>query len=80
MTHNLLNGPCARRSLGLIAWALVGMVPLTGCPSSHPRGDDAGHVGEPCGEVLCDEGLFCCNASCSLCAPAGGGCIAVVCE
>jgi hypothetical protein len=34
---------------------------------------------EPCGTVLCGVGQYCCNASCSLCAPEGGFCTQQVC-
>ncbi len=35
--------------------------------------------GEPCGEGVCEAGSFCCNASCGICAPMGGGCIELAC-
>jgi hypothetical protein len=33
-----------------------------------------------CGDTVCKEGEYCCNESCSICAPIGGGCIAMECE
>ncbi len=36
-------------------------------------------VGEPCNQVVCAAGEYCCNESCSICAPEGGACIQVVC-
>ena len=30
--------------------------------------------GEPCNERRCGAGQFCCNYSCSICAPDGGFC------
>lgn len=36
--------------------------------------------GGQCGTKVCGKGTFCCNASCSVCAPIGGGCTQQVCE
>ncbi|HMJ12411.1 MAG TPA: hypothetical protein VK524_13395 [Polyangiaceae bacterium] len=33
-----------------------------------------------CGSAVCGKGEFCCNASCSTCAPRGGACTQQVCE
>ena len=33
-----------------------------------------------CGENVCGKGEYCCNASCGICAPEGGGCIQLYCE
>ncbi len=33
-----------------------------------------------CGSVTCSAGEFCCNVSCSICAPVGGGCTDKFCE
>lgn len=33
-----------------------------------------------CGDVTCQTGEYCCNASCSICAPLGGACIQIACE
>ena len=35
--------------------------------------------GEPCGDVSCGAGMYCCNASCSICAPLDGACIQLAC-
>jgi hypothetical protein len=35
--------------------------------------------GEACGKNTCGDGQYCCNRSCSVCAPKGGGCDAVLC-
>jgi hypothetical protein len=32
-----------------------------------------------CGDVVCGPGEFCCNESCSICAPDGGACIQIQC-
>lgn len=42
--------------------------------------DHKGACGEPCGEAVCGAGTYCCNASCSICAPDGGSCIQIVCQ
>ncbi|MBN1207650.1 MAG: hypothetical protein JXB05_22490 [Myxococcaceae bacterium] len=36
--------------------------------------------GGPCGSNYCGAGTFCCNPSCGVCAPLGGGCLDVVCD
>ena len=36
--------------------------------------------GEPCGAVVCDNGLECCNASCGICVGPGGVCTQEACE
>jgi hypothetical protein len=35
--------------------------------------------GEACGSRTCGAGEYCCNASCGICAPAGGACIQIAC-
>lgn len=35
--------------------------------------------GGPCGTNFCGPGTFCCNRSCSICAPFGGACTQQVC-
>lgn len=35
--------------------------------------------GEPCGAATCDAGMVCCNASCGVCVPPGGGCTKQAC-
>lgn len=44
---------------------------------------DLGHGGvhfdQPCGNTVCTGGNFCCNASCSICAPPGGHCTQQIC-
>lgn len=44
---------------------------------------DLGHGGvhfdQPCGDTVCTGGNFCCNASCSICAPRGGHCTQQIC-
>jgi hypothetical protein len=36
--------------------------------------------GEPCNQRRCGAGQFCCNFSCSICAPLGGFCTQQVCS
>jgi hypothetical protein len=36
--------------------------------------------GEPCGKIVCEKGLQCCNASCGTCAVPGGVCAQEACE
>jgi hypothetical protein len=35
--------------------------------------------GEPCGRTRCGRGEYCCNPSCGVCTPVGGGCATVYC-
>jgi len=52
-----------------------------GCYQHHGSGgEDAGIRGERCGSLSCALGEVCCNASCEICTPPGGSCIAVICE
>jgi len=37
-------------------------------------------AGQPCNETTCTPQEFCCNFSCSICAPRGGFCIQIICE
>ncbi len=39
-----------------------------------------GTSGTACGVNVCDSGQYCCNSSCSMCAPIGAGCVQMVCE
>ena len=46
-------------------------------PGSQPFFDECGcgcEVGQVCGSAFCGAGEFCCNESCSICAPEGGVC------
>lgn len=50
---------------------------------SQPFFDDCGcgcQEGVACGSTLCGAGQFCCNKSCSLCAPEGGACTQQFCS
>src|SRR5262245_19998213 len=43
-------------------------------------GSDAPPItGQECGKSVCQDGEFCCNASCGICAPEGGACILIAC-
>jgi hypothetical protein len=37
-------------------------------------------AGQPCNQTTCNPDEFCCNFSCSICAPRGGFCIQIICE
>ena len=37
-------------------------------------------MGQPCNETVCTPQEFCCNFSCSICAPRGGACIQIICD
>merc|ERR1719361_811295 len=48
------------------------MTPEPTKPQSSGWGSDK--PGDRCGDNVCDEGEYCCNESCGICAPEGGGC------
>jgi hypothetical protein len=57
------------------------------CAEGEPFSDDcgcgcqtSGTGGTPCNKVSCGAGEYCCNYSCSLCAPEGGACIQLWCS
>jgi hypothetical protein len=57
--------------------------PETACPAvcygtCVPKKDPP-PKGEPCGAATCDAGMVCCNASCGVCVPPGGGCTKQLC-
>lgn len=37
-------------------------------------------AGDPCGDVVCGKGTYCCNASCGWCRPPGMSCIQIACN
>lgn len=42
--------------------------------------DHGGSPFEDCNETRCGPGFYCCNVSCSICAPEGDSCITLQCE
>lgn len=56
----------------------------TRCENQNGQGvcvyPDGGLGGEQCGDVQCDDGMVCCNASCGICTEPGGVCIQIACE
>lgn len=67
--------------LGLSLCLVLGMVLTTG-PVQAEIGTAAGGPilgGGQCGTAFCGPGTFCCNRSCSICAPIGGACTQQVC-
>lgn len=59
----------------------------TPCPQPVCRGhqcvlatDPPGGGGQTCGGTVCGANMYCCNASCGICAPDGGVCIQIVCS
>lgn len=48
-------------------------------PQASTIADDS-FVGGACGNTTCGKGSFCCNPSCSSCAPIGGVCTQQVCN
>jgi hypothetical protein len=46
--------------------------------ATHGAGGGTGGI--PCGKTTCASGQYCCNASCSMCAPMGAACIQIACD
>lgn len=46
----------------------------------QPRELELSDGPEPCNHRVCGHGFYCCNFSCSICAPDGGFCTQQVCE
>ena len=54
--------------------------PAAVTPAPMSRVDDLAIAGGgSCGSKVCKAGFYCCNASCSKCAPLGGGCTQQAC-
>lgn len=64
--HHTITGPAGE---GLVLTA----------SEFYTRVGGIGGVGEACGQSMCAMGEFCCNPSCGICAPPGGGCIELAC-
>lgn len=68
---------------GMVA---TGGVANLGGSSSHLGGSTATSAGGStgngitCGTKVCGAGQYCCNASCSMCAPMGAACIQIACS
>jgi hypothetical protein len=61
----------------------TGNVPSAGGSASSGGSASAGgapSTGVPCGKNTCSKGLYCCNASCGVCAPPGEACDMIACE
>jgi hypothetical protein len=51
-----------------------------GGSSGGAAGGGAGGGPVTCGKAICATGQVCCNASCGVCTPPGGGCTTIVCS
>jgi len=49
--------------------------PLSPDRNVHDAGEATDDSGSPCGPSRCEDGQFCCNESCGLCAPRGSLCL-----
>jgi hypothetical protein len=69
------------KALYVVALLLGAVVIGNGCVGEDKTAVDNALVvgGEQCGTKVCSGKTFCCNASCSICAPIGGGCTQQVC-
>ncbi|HMG24014.1 MAG TPA: hypothetical protein VK607_21915 [Kofleriaceae bacterium] len=72
--------PCLCRARGgTVVGSCAAAVDDPAEAASSTAAPDDGFIGETCGSKVCGKGLFCCNASCSACAPIGGGCTQQAC-
>lgn len=62
------------RALTVVALFSSALVSFAACGDST-----SAPTGPACGDVICDEGLICCNASCGICTPRGGSCTGELC-
>ena len=69
LARQIAVGTSRRRMLGGLAGVALGGLGLRRAGARSSQGD-----GEPCNQVTCGAGEFCCNFSCSICAPIGGAC------
>jgi|GEM_PF-6631581 len=81
MARPLLSSRASPKTLGpaelmkkdfVVVVGLIGYL-LCAC------GRDRNGLGEPCGPVTCPVQEKCCNQSCGICTPPGGGCIQLFC-
>lgn len=65
----------------VVALCVAAMAITNGCVTENKAVVDDEIVvgGGQCGTRICTGKTFCCNASCSICAPIGGGCTQQVC-
>lgn len=65
-----------------VALCLGAVVIGNGCVAGESSVADQEIVigGEVCGTKVCGASQFCCNESCSICAPIGGGCTQQFCD
>lgn len=82
------NKICCDASCGICGRAGRPCPDLPACVSAPAGGPQplfldhgpGGGGGEPCNQRHCGAGQFCCNFSCSICAPEGGFCTQQICE
>jgi hypothetical protein len=69
------------RVVYVVALCLGAIVASQGCVADDRSAVDSEIVigGEQCGSKVCTGKTFCCNASCGICAPIGGGCTQQAC-
>jgi hypothetical protein len=62
--------------LYIVALCLATVVINNGCLSEQVKGEETQSIGGggQCGTRVCGSSQFCCNESCSICAPLGGAC------
>lgn len=65
----------------VVALCVAAMAITNGCVTEDKKVADSEIVvgGGQCGSRVCTGKTFCCNASCGICAPIGGGCTQQAC-
>jgi|GEM_PF-2952046 len=66
-------------SLGLVLGVSLSTGPVAADFDAGLGVETSVHGGGPCGTSFCGPGTFCCNRSCSICAPIGGFCTQQIC-
>ena len=69
----------AERKAGTDLTRLAPGVPVLFTPGNGRTASNIEFPHEVCGSNSCGPGTYCCNASCGICAPLGGGCIQIFC-
>ena len=85
LARALAAGTNRRRLLAGSAGAALALLGVGGAAAERkkpkkPKKREGYSGGEPCNQAVCGEGFFCCNFSCSTCAPLDGFCTQQICE
>lgn len=73
------GGASRRRVWRGLAGAVIGVIGFGRSRGGGSAQETPSSGGEACGTAICGPGEYCCNESCSTCAPVGGFCTAQFC-